>query len=248
MNVVGTSQTPPARRVGRHHHRQHAGQNEVFVPVGDDRCAHLRGRPGQIVHGGQRPHRAHRACGRHSRLYGDNRRSRCDCVYDPHDHGPVPRFIRPGVRVDVWVSFRVCAPTNLACMGSPKASMACLALALSLAQKALPNFQGGNFDTAVFQAFKEVEVRVREAAQYGDEMYGVNLMRSAFDVQDGPLRDDKTMPSERQAMSDLFAGAIGLLKNPTSHRFVDFTDPQEASEALLLTNHLLRIVEGRASL
>lgn len=121
-------------------------------------------------------------------------------------------------------------------------------LTTSLAQKALPNFQRGDFDTAVFQAFKEVEVRVREAAQYGDEVYGVNLMRSAFDVQDGPLRDDEAVPSERQAMSDLFAGAIGLLKNPTSHRFVDFTDPQEASEAILLANYLLRIVERRASL
>jgi hypothetical protein len=34
-------------------------------------------------------------------------------------------------------------------------------------------------------------------------------MRRAFDTENGPLRDPTTEPAERQAMSDLFAGAIG---------------------------------------
>src|SRR5689334_15036267 len=55
-------------------------------------------------------------------------------------------------------------------------------------------------------------------------------MRKAFDVETGPLTDTTTEPSERQALSDLFAGAIGTYKNPHSHRDVLLTDPAEAVE------------------
>jgi hypothetical protein len=44
-------------------------------------------------------------------------------------------------------------------------------------------------------------------------------------------------------MSDLFAGTIGLLKNPSSHRYTDLDDPQVAAEAILLANYPLREVD-----
>jgi uncharacterized protein (TIGR02391 family) len=83
-----------------------------------------------------------------------------------------------------------------------------------LARKAKPAFIRGDYDTAVFQAFKEVEVRVRTKAGYEDHKIGVKLMRDAFKPEDGPLTDEISDPGEKQAMSDLFAGAVGKFKNP----------------------------------
>ena len=73
-------------------------------------------------------------------------------------------------------------------------------------------------------------------------------MRKAFHPESGQLTDPSQLPSERQATSDLFAGAVGLFKNPSSHREVNWEDPLECTELIYLANHLLRIVEKHASL
>jgi uncharacterized protein (TIGR02391 family) len=106
-----------------------------------------------------------------------------------------------------------------------------------------PLFIRGDYDTAVFQAFKEVEVRVRNKANLPISLYGVNLMRTAFDVINGPLTDKTALTSEKQAISDLFAGSIGSFKNPTSHRDIDYNNPSEVAEIILFANYLLRFLE-----
>jgi len=71
----------------------------------------------------------------------------------------------------------------------------------------------------------EVEVQVRAKASLGsgpDEV-GVKLMVKAF-RQGGPLFRPELEGGESTAQMNLFAGAIGLFKNPSSHRRVDFTD------------------------
>ena len=114
-----------------------------------------------------------------------------------------------------------------------------------LAPKVWGPYLRGDYDIAVFQAFKEVEVAVRHAGNFPATELGTDLMRKAFDARQGPLSDQNQPKAEREALAHLFAGAIGSYKNPHhSHRNVSIT-AEEAVELILLANHLLRIVDSR---
>lgn len=115
------------------------------------------------------------------------------------------------------------------------------ALDPALATKVLPMFRRGQYPEAVFAAMRQVEVRVRAAAGMSEGDVGVNLMKKAY-TDGGPLHDPSLESGEAQARMALFWGAIGVYKNPPSHRIVNIDDPQEAAEAVLFANNLLRIV------
>lgn len=114
-----------------------------------------------------------------------------------------------------------------------------------LVEKVRPAFLRGDYDSAIFEAFKEVEIRVRTLSGGDNTDIGVKLMRKAFHPETGPLTDETQVSSERQAISDLFVGAIGSFKNPSSHRDVDFTDPAEVADLIMLADQLIRIAERR---
>jgi uncharacterized protein (TIGR02391 family) len=114
-----------------------------------------------------------------------------------------------------------------------------------LEEKARPQFLRGDFETAVFVAFKEVEVRVRAMAELPD-LIGVALMHEAFGVGK-PLAPAGVDRGEVVAEMELYAGALGLFKNPTSHRFVDYGSATEAAEVVLLADLLLRLLDRRAA-
>lgn len=112
-------------------------------------------------------------------------------------------------------------------------------------EKAWPAYMRTDFDNAVFEAMKAVEIAVREAAGYGPEKIGINLIQEAFSQTKGPLADTSAPSGEQVSRMNLFWGAIGSCKNPLSHRDVNLADPLEALEIILLANHLLRIVDNR---
>lgn len=102
-----------------------------------------------------------------------------------------------------------------------------------------PLFSRGDYDTAVFRAFKEVETRVRKKAGLRSE-YGRQLMLRAFG-ETGPLMANDA--EGRKAARDMFAGAISFCKNPSSHHEIDFDDPREVVDMISFANQLLRIVD-----
>ena len=108
-------------------------------------------------------------------------------------------------------------------------------------------FMRGDFEKAVFEAYKAVEVTVREAAGLSNTEIGVGLARKAFSPTNGSLTDQTiTDTGEKQAYSDLFAGVLGIFKNPSSHRYVDYTDPAIVTGLILFANSLIQIIEKRA--
>ncbi len=113
-----------------------------------------------------------------------------------------------------------------------------------IARDALPLFQRADFDTAVFKAFKLLEVAIREAAGLSESVIGVALVQEAFKPDGGPLTDKASEKGERVALMNLMSGAIGTYKNPHSHRHVSLV-ADEARDMLILASHLMRIVHSR---
>lgn len=111
----------------------------------------------------------------------------------------------------------------------------------ALRAKVLPMFRRGQYPEAVFAAMREVEVRVRSTSGMSEGDIGVTLMKNAF-KEGGQLHDESLEAGEAQARMALFWGAIGVYKNPPSHRIVNIEESQEAAEAVLFANNLLRIV------
>lgn len=113
----------------------------------------------------------------------------------------------------------------------------------SLAGTVLPLFQRRDYETAVFAAMKQVEIAVRAVSRLPENLVGTALMRKAF-AADQRLGSGFAVDAERQALSDLFAGAMGYFRNTTGHRTVDF-EPAEAARVILFASELLNLVAER---
>ncbi len=116
-------------------------------------------------------------------------------------------------------------------------------------RKVIPLFRRGDYDVAVFQAFKELEVATRRAANakgagYPDDRVGTKLMRDAFNPETGPLTDPNLVLAEREAEAHLFSGAIGYAKNPAGHRDFEVT-AVEAAQLIIFASYLFAIVQRR---
>jgi uncharacterized protein (TIGR02391 family) len=112
----------------------------------------------------------------------------------------------------------------------------------TIAEKARPMFMRGDYDVAVFQAFKDVELAVRTAAKLSDSDIGRKLMQIAFQPEKGPLTDSSADKGEQVGVMDLFSGAIGYCKNPASHRSPGY-DRVAAAQLLAFASFLLTQVD-----
>jgi len=105
----------------------------------------------------------------------------------------------------------------------------------------------GEYELAAFAAMREVEISVRELSRLDGALVGVKLMRRAFNPESGSLADPDLDDGEKVGTMELFAGSIGTFKNPPSHRQVNYADPTEASEVVLLADLLMRILDRTAT-
>lgn len=115
----------------------------------------------------------------------------------------------------------------------------------SIASAAWQAFIRSDYPVAVFQAMRQVEIAVREAAGFTRGEHGVPMIRRAFG-RTGPLADPDAEVAEQEALCALFAGAIGAYKNPHSHRHVLMESAREAAEIVMMGSHLLRVVDQAA--
>jgi uncharacterized protein (TIGR02391 family) len=111
-----------------------------------------------------------------------------------------------------------------------------------IAQRVRSQYLLGEYEAAAFLALREVEIRVRDLSGSSKSDLGVPLMKASF-REGGPLANSSLESGEQQAMMALFWGAIGVFKNPSSHRQVEYDDPTVASEVVLLADLLLRLLD-----
>ena len=113
-----------------------------------------------------------------------------------------------------------------------------------IADKVWATLARNELSDAVFDAFRTLEIEVRDAACLSANDVGDNLMRKAFAKDGGPLTNPSDPDGERLALQHLFAGAFGVFRNSHGHR-KPVTDLRDAQYQVLLASHLLRIVDAR---
>lgn len=103
-------------------------------------------------------------------------------------------------------------------------------------------FADGQYDSAVTEAMKSVEVRVRRLT--GSELSGTSLMQETFKpkgfVLDVGVEEGRSGEDEREGFFYLFRGAMVGIRNPKAHELARGNDPDEAIEVLALASLLHR--------
>jgi uncharacterized protein (TIGR02391 family) len=109
----------------------------------------------------------------------------------------------------------------------------------------------GAFERAALLALRGIEARVRDLTndprgKRGERLTGTALMQHAFSPEAGPLADPDAEPGERVGAMSLFVGAFGAVRNGLVHTEVEWADPVDGAEYVLLADLLMRMLDRAA--
>jgi len=106
------------------------------------------------------------------------------------------------------------------------------------------DYLAGDYETAIFKAFRRLEELVRAKAQQPPAVIGADLMSRAFNPNQGALgHPNAQTTSEQEGFHLLLRGAIMWFKNPSSHRTVGYASAEQAAHVLAFANLLLDLVD-----
>ncbi len=109
--------------------------------------------------------------------------------------------------------------------------------------RCLGPFNDGDYELAVFKAFRFVEESVRAKAGLSAEDVGVALMSKALSPSSGKFSIPAcAVPAEQEGVYSLFRGAISFFKNPSSHRTINYENRLVAIQAIVVAELLLNIL------
>jgi hypothetical protein len=98
------------------------------------------------------------------------------------------------------------------------------------------------WDSAIRTAGVILEERLRDVGGISDtSRIGRDLVNDVFN-KNGTLQSRFSVDSERQGYRDLYAGIVGVFRNPSSHRFID-PSPEEGGAFIVFVNLLLKMLE-----
>jgi len=114
----------------------------------------------------------------------------------------------------------------------------------TLRDKVHDDYVSGDYESAIFKAFKMLEETVRAKTKQPPNMIGADLMSKAFRPGGGILKHPNAKtPAEEEAFHLIMRGSIMWFKNPSSHRTVGFSDPEQAAHVLCFANLLMDLVD-----
>ena len=121
-------------------------------------------------------------------------------------------------------------------------TLAFSALHTEVSEKCQRLFAAGEYDLAIFVAFKTVEeaVRARSGASLSD--IGVNLITKAMNAN-APILKFSDIFAEQEGHVSLYRGAIAVIKNPLSHRKVGHKSKARVFELIAFASTLMRMLD-----
>jgi uncharacterized protein (TIGR02391 family) len=103
-------------------------------------------------------------------------------------------------------------------------------------------FNDGYLAEAVLAAMKVVEDELRIKTKADTGCCGLDLVNQAM-PEKSPLLTFSKVDAEQKAAHFLFRGAVGFIRNPQAHRFIEIDDKQEAIEQLAFASMLMRMLD-----